>query len=63
MRAIDDIVLNARFEKESLAESQTRQSNEMFVDAAGDDGEFGLDVDGGVGGEEVVEETGGLVDY
>lgn len=63
MRAIDDIVLNARFEKKSFGESQTRQSNEMFVDAAGDDSEFGLDVDGREGGEEVVKETGGLVDY
>ena len=63
MRAINDIVLDARFEKQALAESQTRQSNEMFVDAPGDDGEFGLDVDGWERCEKVVEETSCLVDY
>ena len=62
MCAIDDIVLNARFEEDSLAESQTRQSNEVLVDAARDDGKFRLDVDGGERCEEVVEETSGLVD-
>lgn len=63
MRTVDDVILNSGFKEKPFAESQTRQSNEMFVYAAGDDGEFGLDVDGREGREEVVEETGGLVDY
>jgi hypothetical protein len=63
MRAIDNIVLNSRFKIKPFAESQTRQGNEMFVDSAGDNREFGLDVDGREGCEEVVEETSGLVDY
>lgn len=63
MRTVDDIVLDARLKEKALAEGQARESNEMFVDAAGDDGEFGLDVDGGVCCEEVVEETSALIDY
>ena len=64
MRPINRLIVNAPFQKDPLGKRQAREGDEMFVRAAGDDGEFGVHVDerGGEGGEEVVQEVGCLVD-
>lgn len=51
MRAFHHVIFDALFEKQSLAEHEAGQADDVLMRAAGDGAEFGLEVD--LGGEVV----------